>query len=222
MQQTDIIKKTEQHVRGLLSADKTGHDWWHSKRVHDLSLCIAGEEIKNGAQVDLFVVQLAALLHDIADWKFHDGDESAGPQKARKWLQSINADDNIVSHVAQIIEKISFKGAAVFDAMPTIEGAIVQDADRLDALGAVGIARCFATGVKLGNTIHDPEVAPALHKTAEEYKNIRSTSINHFYEKLFLLKDRMKTNAGKRLAKERHHYMEAFIERFLCEWNGKM
>lgn len=222
MQQADIIKKTKQHVRKLLSNDNTGHDWWHSKRVYDLSLRIAGEEIKNGAQVDLFVVQLAALLHDIADWKFHDGDESAGPQKARKWLQSIKADENIVSHVARIIEKISFKGASVSDTMPTIEGAVVQDADRLDALGAVGIARCFATGVKLGSTIHDPEITPAFHKTVKEYKNIRSTSINHFYEKLFLLKDRMKTTAGKRLAKARHHYMEAFIERFLCEWDGKM
>ncbi len=221
MQPADIIQRTEQYVREVLGHDNTGHDWWHTKRVHNLSLHIAEEEAKKGGRVDLFVVQLAALLHDIADWKFQNGDDLAGPQKALEWLTSLDTDKNAISHVCQIIEGISFKGAGVSDAMPTIEGAIVQDADRLDALGAVGIARCFATGVKLGNIIHDPETSPTMHKTVEEYKKLRSTSVNHFYEKLFLLKGRMKTEPGRKLAEKRHHYMEVFIERFLAEWNGK-
>jgi uncharacterized protein len=222
MQQSDVIQKTEQYVRELLSGDKTGHDWWHTKRVHNVSLHIAEEETKIGTNVNIFVVQLAALLHDIADWKFQNGDESVGPQKAMKWLESIGVDKNTSSHVCQIIKDISFKGAGVSDDMPTTEGAIVQDADRLDALGATGIARCFATGTKLGNTIYDPEIFPTIHNTVYEYKKLRSTSINHFYEKLFLLKDRMKTNTGKKLAEERHHYMEMFIQRFLSEWNGEL
>lgn len=149
------------------------------------------------------------------------GDEPGVPQKTVNWLTAMNIDKNIASHVCRIIEEISFKGAGVSDDMSTIEGEIVQDADRLDALGAIGIARCFATGTKLGNIIYDPEILSAIHKTAEEYKKLRSTSINHFYEKLFLLKNRMKTNAGKCLAEERHKYMERFINQFLREWDGK-
>lgn len=216
----NVINKTIQHVRQILEGENTGHDWWHTKRVFDLSLRIAKEESKNGVKVDMFIVQLAALLHDIADWKFQGGNESVGPQKAREWLKSIDVDEAIISHVCQIIEGVSFKGAGVSDQLSTIEGAIVQDADRLDALGAIGIARCFATGTKLGNTIHNPEIQPTIHKTVEEYKKFRSTSINHFHEKLFLLKDRMKTNTGRHLAEARHAYMEAFVQQFLCEWNG--
>lgn len=222
MQINETIEKTKRHVRQLLGSESTGHDWWHIKRVYDLSMHIAEEETKRGARVDLTVVRLASLLHDIADWKFQNGDESAGPQKAREWLSFVSVHEKTISHVCQLIEGISFKGAGVSDALPTIEGSIVQDADRLDALGAIGIARCFATGVKLGNIIHDPEVAPTLHKTVEEYKKLRSSSINHFHEKLFLLKDRMKTNTGKQLAQIRHQYMEQFVERFLLEWDGKV
>jgi uncharacterized protein len=221
LQENEIVQKTEQHVHELLCNDNTGHDWWHTKRVYDLALHIAEEEKKNGSKVDLFVVKLAALLHDIADWKFQNGDELVGPQKAKEWLSSMDVAEDAASHICQIIKNISFKGAGVIDAMPTIEGAIVQDADRLDALGAVGIARCFATGTKLGNTIHDPKIVPTMHKTVDEYKKLRSTSINHFYEKLFLLKGRMKTKTGRRLAERRHDYMETYIQRFLCEWDGK-
>lgn len=217
----EIIQRTEQHVRKMLQGEKTGHDWWHTKRVFSTAQSIAREEIAKGEKIDQIVVQLAALLHDIADWKFHNGDDSVGPQKARQWLESAGVDEKIGSHVCKIIKDISFKGAGVNDAMSTIEGAIVQDADRLDALGAIGIARCFATGVKVGNTLHEPEIPPVMHKTADEYKKLRSSSINHFYEKLFLLKDRMKTRTGKELAEKRHRYMEDFVERFLHEWDGK-
>lgn len=222
MQLSNVIERTEHYVRETLFNESTGHDWWHIKRVYNLALHIAGEEKKSGGQIDSVVVQLAVLLHDIADWKFQNGNDLIGSQKAREWLMSVNTDENTVSHVCQIIEKISFKGAGVSDNMPTIEGAIVQDADRLDALGAIGIARCFAAGVKLGNAIHDPDTSPTIHKTVEDYKKFRSTSINHFYEKLFLLKDRMKTKAGRSLAEERHHYMEKFIERFFSEWVGRI
>lgn len=221
MKQDDIIQKTEEYVRKTLAGDTTGHDWWHTKRVYNVSMRIAEEETKAGARIDFIVVQLAALLHDIADWKFEGGDEEACPKKAMEWLTSININKNIASHVCDIIKEIPFKGAGVSDDMSTIEGAIIQDADRLDALGAIGAARCFATGTKLGNIIHDPDIPSVMHKTAEEYKKLRSTSVNHFYEKLFLLKDRMKTNTGKRLAEERHKYMEKFIEQFQREWDGR-
>lgn len=221
-QEEHVVEKTRQFVLQILDGENTGHDWWHVKRVFDLSLHIAEEEIKNGSKVDMFVIQLAALLHDIADWKFQGGNESVGPQKAREWLGSINVNEDIISHVCQIIEGLSFKGAGVSDLLPTIEGSIVQDADRLDALGAIGIARCFATGTKLGNTIHNPEIQPKMHKSVDEYKKLRSTSINHFHEKLFLLKNRMKTNTGRQLAEKRHHYMETFLKQFLCEWDGKV
>lgn len=218
--QNGIIEKTEVYVRETLSGDTTGHDWWHTERVCNTALHIAEEEAKSGVRVDFLVVRLAALLHDIADWKFDGNDELAGSKKAISWLTSLNIDKNIAAHVCDIIEEISFKGVGVSDGVSTLESAIVQDADRLDALGAVGVARCFATGSKLGNIIHNPATPPAIHKTVEEYKKLRSTSINHFYEKLFLLKDRMKTNTGKRLAEKRHKYMEEFIEQFLLECSG--
>lgn len=220
MQENDIIQKTEEYVRETLAGDTTGHDWWHTKRVYNVSIRIAEEETKSGARINFLIVQLAAFLHDIADWKFEGGDENAGTKKAMKWLTFININKNTASRVCDIIKEISFKGAGVSDIPSTIEGAIVQDADRLDALGAIGAARCFATGTKLGNTIHDPDIPPAMHKTAEEYKKLRSTSVNHFYEKLFLLKERMKTKTGKRFAEKKHKYMEKFIEQFLREWDG--
>lgn len=217
MLENDIIQKTEQYVRETLAGDTTGHDWWHTKRVYNVSMRIAEEEAKGVAKIDILVVRLAALLHDIDDWKFQNSNESGLPQKAAMWLTAMNINKNIASHICRIIEEIFFKGAGVSDDMSNIEGAIVQDADRLDALGAVGVARCFATGAELGNIIHNPEIPPAMHNAAEEYKKRRSTSINHFYEKLFLLKGRMKTNTGKRLAEKRHNYMEEFIDQFLFE-----
>jgi len=165
------------------------------------------------------VVQLAALLHDIADYKFHGGDDILGPQLAEKWLKKMQVEKGIISHVCEIIKEISFKGARVKSKMKTKEGMIVQDADRLDAMGAVGIARCFATGAKLNREIYNPKIKPKLHKSFEEYKKARSTSINHFYEKLLLLKDLMNTKTAKKIAKERHKFMKQFLDRFFKEWD---
>ncbi len=215
--QEEIIRRTAEYVRSLLEGESSGHDWWHVYRVWKMSLRIAEEE----GGVDLFVVQLAALLHDIADWKFHGGDDTVGPKLAKEWLEKLNVDEEVISHVCEIIENLSFKGAGVRTKMQTKEGMIVQDADRLDALGAIGIARCFATGGKMGNVLHDPEAKPRYHRTFEEYKRSRSTSINHFYEKLLLLKDMMNTETARRIAEDRHRFMEKFLERFFDEWEGK-
>ncbi len=174
---------------------------------------------KEGA--DLFVVQLAALLHDIADWKFNDGDVSIGEKEARKLLEKLCVEEHAISHVCEIIKNVSFKGAGVKAKMGTKEGMIVQDADRLDALGAIGIARCFATGARLGREIFNPEIKPKIHKTFEEYRKAESPSINHFYEKLLLLKDLMNTETGKKIAEERHRFMEQFLETFFEEWEGR-
>jgi len=217
MNKKEIIKKTESFVKKHLKGDVTGHDWWHIDRVRKMALRIAKKE-KN---VDLFVVQLAALLHDIADWKFHGGDETIGIKLAEEWLKRLKVEKNVIERVCEIIREISFKGAEVKSKMKTKEGMIVQDADRLDAIGAIGIARCFATGAKLNREIYNPEIKPRLHKTFEEYKKAKSTSINHFYEKLLLLKDLMNTKTAKKIAEKRHKFMEQFLDRFFKEWNCK-
>jgi uncharacterized protein len=212
-----IIKKTEAFVRQRLSGETTGHDWWHTKRVCKMALKIAKEE----NDVDLFVVQLAALLHDIADWKFNQGNIKAGVKLAKEWLGKLKVDDEIISHVCKIISEVSFKGAGVVSKIKTKEGMIVQDADRLDALGAIGIARCFATGAKLGREIYNPKIKPKLHQNFSQYKKAKSTSINHFYEKLFLLKERMHTKTAKKIVKKRERLMKLFLKRFFEEWEGK-
>src|SRR5688500_14539831 len=163
---------------------------------------------------DLFVVELAALLHDVADWKFAGGDHEAGPRAARRWMESVAARPATADHVCEIIAGLSFKGAGVATPMRSLEGQIVQDADRLDALGAIGIARTFAYGGHKGQAMHDPALPPQLHDSFEAYKTNVGTTINHFYEKLLLLKDRMNTATGKRLAAGRHTYMEQFLEQF--------
>lgn len=221
MNQADILKETECYVHETLGNENSGHDWWHIKRVYNLALHIAKEEQDKGRAIDIFIIQLAALLHDIADWKFNNGDDNAGPNKAKAWLESLGVDQSVIASVCKIILGASFKGAARTDDMHSIEGEVVQDADRLDALGAIGIARCFATGAKLGNTIHEPGESPRVNKKPEEYKKLKSSSINHFYEKLLLLKNRMKTDTGRRLAEERQQYMESFLKRFFFEWDGK-
>jgi len=227
-----IISKTEAFVRETLSGDCTGHDHWHVFRVRNTALKIAEEENrakgkrkgKDGAaserKPDLFVVELAALLHDIADWKFHGGNEKAGPDKARDFLLGIDVDPDVIDKVCHIVENVSFKGAKVRSKIGSVEGMAVQDADRLDALGAIGIARVFATSAKIGNTLYDPDITSREHESFEEYKKSHGTAINHFYEKLLLLKDRMNTDAGKRMAEERHDYMVEFLDRFMEEWNG--
>jgi uncharacterized protein len=216
MDHQEIISKTENYAREILSGETTGHDWWHTCRVWRTAVSI-GE--KEGA--DLFVVQLAALLHDIADWKFHNGDESAGARQAAAWLDKLGLDEETISHVSDIIRNISFKGAGVNSSMRTLEGRVVQDADRLDALGAIGIARAFAYGGSKGREIYNPDIKTEKHDTFEAYKSSRGPTLNHFYEKLLLLKDLMNTKTGKKIAEERHGYMEQFLKRFIQEWKGR-
>ncbi len=209
-----ILHRTEQHVRGVLAGDSSGHDWWHIHRVRNLARFLARQE---GA--DIFVVELAALLHDIADWKFHDGDETAGPRAARQWLESQQVAEAVIAEVTDIIATLSFKGAGVSCPMKTLAGQVVQDADRLDALGAIGIARTFAYGGHAGRAMYDPDVQPEHHASFAEYRAAEGTTLNHFTEKLLLLRDRMNTEAARRLAAERHAFLEEFHRRFLQEWN---
>ncbi len=213
--QAEIIEKTVEYVKETLSADTAGHDWWHIYRVWKNALHIAEHE-----PVDLFTVELAALLHDIADHKFHGGDTEIGPRTARAWLEKMGVDESVIAHVVEIIRSLSFKGANVDSSMRTIEGKVVQDADRLDAIGAIGIARAFAFGGHRGRAIHDPNVPLEMHTSFEAYKNTSAPTINHFYEKLLLLKGLMNTETAKRIAEQRHAYMEGFLEQFYAEWDG--
>lgn len=211
---TPIISQTAAHVRDLMSGDSSGHDWWHIEHVWRNALYIAERE-----PVDTDVVQLAALLHDIGDWKFHDGDDQVGPRLARQWLESLKGDESTITHVCQIITHLSFKGAGVAAPRLSPEGQVVQDADRLDAIGAIGIARAFAYGGSKGRTLHDPDEAPRLHTTFDQYKASRSSTVNHFHEKLLLLKDRLNTPTARALAQERHAFMLEFLRQFEAEWN---
>lgn len=208
-----LVERVAGKVKARFLAESSGHDWYHIQRVWKLARRIAEAE---GA--DLEVAELGALVHDIADWKFHGGDDSVGPREAERLLAAEGAPPGVIAPVVEIVATISFKGAGVSTAMRTLEGRCVQDADRLDALGAIGIARCFAYGGHAGRLMHDPAEAPVLHATAEAYKAAKGTSLNHFHEKLFLLKERMNTPSGRALAEERHRYMEDFVARFLKEW----
>ena len=210
-----IIDKTCKFVEDKLSGDGSGHDWWHIFRVWTLAKKIAVEE---KAQVE--IVELGALLHDIADWKFHDGDDSIGPAIAREFLNNQNVEPNVSDSVVEIISTVSYKGAGVATPMKTLEGKIVQDADRLDAIGALGIARTFAYGGYKNRLIYHPDEKPVLHKSYEDYKKNEGHTINHFYEKLLLLKERMNTNTGKRIAEGRHKFMQSFLDQFYREWDG--
>ncbi len=212
----EVIDETARHVRTILLHDGSGHDWWHVYRVWKTALAIGRAE-----HADLFVIALAALLHDVADWKFSGGDDAAGARAARRWLEHLHIDESVIAQVCSIITDLSFKGAGVSTPMQSKEGMAVQDADRLDALGAVGIARVFAYGGHKGQQIHNPDLPPKYHATAEEYKQSVSTSINHFYEKLLLLKGRMNTEMGKQIAADRHAFMVRYLERFFHEWEGK-
>jgi uncharacterized protein len=212
----DLIDRTANHVRAALSGEGSGHDWWHVCRVWKMARRIGQAE---GA--DLLVVELAALLHDIADWKLHGGDSSVGPKLAKEWLDSLNLDPSISGQVCRIIADISFKGAGVRPPPLSLEGKVVQDADRLDALGAIGIARAFAYGGANGRAIHDSGVEPIEHHTAEAYLKNSGTTINHFYEKLLLLRDRMNTATGRAIAHQRHQFMEDYLRRFYEEWEGQ-
>jgi uncharacterized protein len=211
-----IIEKTVEYVRTTLADAEGGHDWWHIYRVWKTAKHIAATE-----QVDDFVVELGVLLHDIADSKFHNGDETIGPRKAREWLLSIQVDEPVIAHVENIIAHISFKGGNHTQQFKSKELDVVQDADRLDAMGAIGIARAFNYGGFKNRPIHDPAVKPNFTMSKEEYKNSTAPTINHFYEKLLLLKDRMNTETGKKLAEERHVFMEQYLDRFYKEWEGQ-
>ncbi len=212
---TELLARTEAFVRERMHGDGTGHDWWHVHRVRAMALRLAREE---GA--DPYVVELAALLHDVWDHKLHGGDDSVAPREIRGWLQGLHADEATISHVCEIVAGVSFKGAGVPTPMRTPEGAVVQDADRLDAMGAVGVARAFAFGGSRGRPLHDPETAPELHATFAAYRDGAGGTTAHFHEKLFLLRDRMNTAAARRLADERHRFMEEYLRRFHDEWNG--
>ena len=215
MRNLGLIKNTIEFVKQRLQNAEGGHDWFHIERVYKNSLLIAKDE-----NCDLLVVQLGALLHDIADSKFHNGDETIGPKTARDFLKHQKVSENIIQHVIDIIENISFKGGNFSKKFTSIELEIVQDADRLDAIGAIGIARTFNYGGFKNRAIYDPNVAPNLTMTKEEYKNSESPTLNHFYEKLLLLKDKMNTQTGKKLAEKRHEFMLLFLEEFYAEWNG--
>lgn len=216
MNNSDIISKTITFVKKQLNNAEGGHDWFHIERVYKNSLLIAKEEVCN-----LQIVQLSALLHDIADSKFHDGDESVGPKVARTFLESQNVDESVIHHVINIIENISFKGGNLEKKFSSIELDIVQDADRLDAIGAIGIARTFNYGGFKNRVLYDPEIAPNTNMSVEEYKRSQAPTINHFYEKLLLLKDKMNTQTGKQIAQERHRFMEGFLAQFYAEWEGE-
>lgn len=216
MEQKIVIQKTIDFVKEVLSDAEGGHDWWHIFRVWNLSKNIAQTE-----KVDIFIVELGALLHDIADSKFYNGDEEIGPRKAREFLSSLDVQEEVIVHVENIISNISFKGVKNIQKFKSPELDVVQDADRLDAIGAIGIARTFNYGGHKGKEIYNPEIKPNLNMSKEEYKNSNSPTLNHFYEKLLLLKDRMNTNSGKAMAEHRHSFMEQFLDEFNKEWDGK-
>lgn len=215
-EQQQHIEQTIHYVKETLANAEGGHDWWHIYRVWNNAKRIGEHE-----RVDMFIVELGALLHDIADSKFNNGDEELGPKKAREFLQSLAVDSGTIDHVEHIIRHISFKGGKHEQTFRSPELDVVQDADRLDAIGAIGIARTFNYGGHKGRALYDPEVSPNLTMTKEAYKQNNTSTINHFYEKLLLLKDKMNTATGKELAIARHAYMEQFLEEFYAEWDGK-
>ncbi len=200
-------------ARSQLRSDTTGHDWWHVERVTNLASRIAREE-----QADIYVCELAALLHDVADYKIA-GDEATGLRRVGDWLEAHQVEADVSRLVLEIIAALSFAGGNQ-PPMRTLEGQVVQDADRLDAIGAIGIARAFAFGGSRGRALYDPEQPPSTYASKEAYHQSRSSTINHFYEKLLLLKDRMNTALARQLAEERHRYLETFLEEFLEEWQG--
>jgi uncharacterized protein len=201
-------------VRSALRDDVTGHDWWHVDRVRATAMAIASAE----PSADIYVVELAALLHDISDHKFNGGDDSLGRTRSFAWLVNLGESRELASRVADAVEQVSFRGAGDLTVPGTIETCIVQDADRLDAIGAIGIARAFAYGGHVGQLLHRPEIPPTMHANRQAYVAGRSTTVNHFYEKLLLLADRMNTEAARAIARERHEFMVAYLRQFHLDW----
>ena len=214
-----IIEKTIAFVNKTLEGAEGGHDWFHIQRVY-----LNAKLIAKGEDVDSFVIALGALLHDIADAKFYDGDETIGPKKAAEFLHSQNVESSVIEHVVKIIENISFKNSLSTESIQfsSKELDVIQDADRLDAIGAIGIARCFNYGGFKNRELYNPDIEPNLNLSKTAYKNASSPTINHFYEKLLLLKDKMNTKTGRKIAINRHKYMEKYLEQFYAEWNGKL
>jgi uncharacterized protein len=218
MNQEKVIQNTIEYVKTELQNAEGGHDWFHIERVFKNTVLISKDE-----KVDVFIVSLGALLHDIADPKFYNGDETIGPKIAAKFLKKEKVDTKTITHVLNIIKFISFKNSLskTGKKFTSKELEVVQDADRLDAIGAIGIARCFNYGGFKNRTLYNPEILPNLEMTKEEYKKSDAPTINHFYEKLLLLKDKMNTKTGKKIAAERHQFMEVFLTQFYNEWNGQ-
>jgi len=209
---SEIIQKTERFVELEFRTEGSGHDWFHIDRVRKMALRIGETE-----DCDLFVVEMAALLHDLDDWKLIKADEAL---KSEKWLDFIELDSEVASHILEIIEEVSFRGAGTETPVKSIEAAIVQDADRLDAIGAIGIARTFAYGGHKSRLIYDPSIIPVMHNDFQEYKSSSAPTINHFYEKLLLLKDRMNTKTAKTIAEKRHQFMIDYLVQFYEEWEA--
>ena len=217
MEKQHIISNTIAFVKETLEGAEGGHDWFHIQRVLNNAQLIARSE-----NVNLFIVSLGALLHDIADAKFYDGDETVGPKMARAFLEDQKVNEDVIVHVENIINYISFKSSLEEgEKFSSPELDVIQDADRLDAIGAIGIARCFNYGGFKNRAMYDPEIEPNLNMTKEEYKKSSAPTINHFYEKLLLLKDKMNTKTGQQIAADRHTYMESFLAQFYGEWNGE-
>lgn len=211
-----LIDRTADFIRQRFLHEGSGHDWEHIRRVWQVARALA----RHTPQANPLITELGALLHDVADWKFHGGDEEAGPRAAREWLLSQQAPEPVIQAVETIIREISFKGLGVATPMSTLEGALVQDADRLDAIGAIGVARAFAYGGHKNRPLHDPAIPPVTHDSFESYKKNTAPTVNHFYEKLLHLQDRLNTDAARHVARERHAFMEQFLEQFLREWEG--
>jgi uncharacterized protein len=215
MEKTEIIRSTEEFIAREFASEGSGHDWFHVDRVRRLALIICKKE-----GCDLFITEMAALLHDLDDYKI-SGSESHVPVKAKSWLTSQNVEANVASLILQVIEEISYKGSGIETPVSSVEAAVVQDADRLDAIGAIGIARTFAYGGYKNRLIYDPGIAPEMHDDFQSYKSSTAPTINHFYEKLLLLKDRMNTNTAKLMAAQRHLFMENYLQHFFDEWEAK-
>lgn len=218
MTDSEIIEETIKFVKETLHGAEGGHDWFHIQRVYNNAMLIAKDE-----KVDILVVGLGALLHDIADAKFNNGDETIAPQMARQFLQSQNVGQKTIDHVVRIIKNSSFKNSLDTSRKKFFskELEVIQDADRLDAIGAIGIARAFNYGGFKNRKLYDPKIAPKLNMTKEEYKRSKAPTINHFYEKLLLLKDTLKTKTGKKMAGKRHQFMMDYLEQFFGEWHGR-
>lgn len=212
-----MITQVHQFVKEYLQQAESGHDWWHIWRVRNTALHIAERE-----GVDTFLIELCALLHDIGDYKFHDGDEDYGPKLVRSFLLEMDTPKDIIEKVDFVIRNISFKGALDSGKDKPIELQIVQDADRLDAMGAIGIARAFSFSGYIGQPFYDPEIPPKPGMSKEDYKKRKTTAVNHFYEKLLLLKDGMNTETGRILAEQRHAFMVMYLQQFYREWNGEV